>query len=91
MAVFGTCARKGGRNAVELNAVEVDPVEVNAVEQKKNQHFHSVFFMLTNIKKTKSGSVDIKRRKKNRQYLRNAVEQISDLDPVDLDPVEPIF
>ena len=33
--------------------------EVNAVEQKKNQHFHSVFFMLTNIKKTKSGSVDI--------------------------------
>ena len=36
-------ARKGGRNAVELNAVEVDPVEVNAVEQGKNQHCHSAF------------------------------------------------
>ena len=31
---------------------------------KKNQHFHSVFFRLTSLKKTKSGSVDIKRRKK---------------------------
>ena len=78
--------RKPWRRVFFVRALVARPVPEKSLKKRA---------FTTNIKKTKSGSVDIKRRE-NRNYLRNAVElnavgEIFELSAVELDPVEQIF